>query len=91
MSIEFIYPGCCYADDLVLTAESLEQSKEKFLKWKEGMKSKELTANVEITKIMISGAGESPLVISGPVQYARQGVRSNSLMCTMSGGLVHDV
>ena len=35
-----------YADDLVLMSESMENLKEKFLKWKEVFKSKELKVNL---------------------------------------------
>ena len=46
-----------YADDLVLISESIENLKEKFLKWK-AFKSKRLKVNLKKTKVMLSGLKE---------------------------------
>ena len=41
-----------YVDDLVLMSESIENLKEKFLKWKETFESKKLKVNLKKTKVM---------------------------------------
>ena len=43
-----------YADDLVLMSKSIENLKEKLLKWKEAFESKGLKMNLKKTKIMVS-------------------------------------
>ena len=43
-----------YADDLVLMNESIENLKEKFLKWKEAFESKGLKVNLKKIKVMVS-------------------------------------
>ena len=45
-----------YADDLVLMSKSMENFKEKFLKWKEAFESKQLKVNLKKTKVMVSGS-----------------------------------
>ena len=44
-----------YADDLVLMAESVEDLKEKVLRWKDCMEVKGLKVNIGKTKVMVSG------------------------------------
>jgi len=44
-----------YADDLVLTSESLEELQEKFQKWKEAFEIKGMKVNLGKTKMMMSG------------------------------------
>ena len=44
-----------YADDLVFMSESMENLKEKFLKWKEAFESKGLKVNLKQTKVVVSG------------------------------------
>ena len=41
-----------YVDDLVLMSESIENLKEKFVKWKETFESKKLKVNLKKTKVM---------------------------------------
>ena len=43
-----------YSDDLVLMSESMENLKEKFLKWKEPFESKGLTVNFKKKIVMVS-------------------------------------
>ena len=43
-----------HADGLVLMSESIENLKEKFLKWKEAFENKGLKVNLKKTKIMVS-------------------------------------
>ena len=45
-----------YADDLVLTSETMEGLREKFWKWKEAFESKGLKVNLGKTKVLVSGA-----------------------------------
>ena len=45
-----------HADDLVLMSESMENLKEKFLKWKEAFEGKGLKVNLKKTKVMVSGS-----------------------------------
>ena len=42
-------------DDLVLMSESIENLKEKFLKWKAAFESKEMKVNLKKIKVMVSG------------------------------------
>ena len=44
------------ADNFVLMSESIENLKEKFLKWKEAIESKGLKVNFKKTKVMVSGS-----------------------------------
>ena len=48
--------GMLYADDLVLTSETMEGLTEKFWKWKEAFESKGLKVNLRTTKVVVSGA-----------------------------------
>ena len=79
-----------YADDLALMSKSMENLKEKFLKWKEAFESKELKVNLKKTKVMMSGLkGE---VLESKVDlYAKCGKRvmASSAMCTKCGKWVH--
>ena len=79
-----------YADDLVLMSESIENLKEKFLKWKEAFESNGLKVNLKKTKVMVSRSkGE---VLKNKVDLcAKCGkrVRANSVMCTKCGKWVH--
>ena len=45
-----------YADDLVLTSETIEILRNMFMKWKNSFKSKDLNVNLWITKAMGSGS-----------------------------------
>ena len=55
-----------YADDLVLTSETMEGLREKFWKWKEAFKTKGLKVNLRKTKMEVSGVeGDSKSKSSG--------------------------
>ena len=54
-----------YADDLVITAESLKKCVRMLLTWKEAMEKKGLRVNAGKTKIMICGTGLDFLPSSG--------------------------
>ena len=44
-----------YADDLVLMSETIEGSRNTFLKWKEAFESKGVKVNISKTKVMVRG------------------------------------
>ena len=52
-----------YADDLILTSETMEGLREKFWKWKEAFESKGLKVNIGKTKVVVSGA-EAEVTVS---------------------------
>ena len=72
-----------YADDLVIIAESLEESVRRLLTWKEAMEKKGLRVNAGKMKIMICGTGLDLLQSSGefPCAICPTGVGSNSIFC----------
>ena len=43
-----------YADHLVLMSKSMENLREKFLRWKEAFESKGLKVNLKKTKMLVS-------------------------------------
>jgi len=72
-----------YADDLVLTNESLEELQEKFRKWKEVFESKGMMVNVAKTKRMVSGSKRERLNSKiDPCDKCWKRVMTNSLLCT---------
>ena len=72
--------------DLVLMSESIENLKEKFLKWKKAFDSKELKVNLKKTKVMVSGSkGEVLKSKVDPCAKCGKRVIANSIMCTKSG------
>ena len=70
-----------FADDLVITAESLKECVSRLLTWKEAMEEKGLRVNAQKTKIMICGTWLDLLQSSGefPCAVCRTGVGSNSI------------
>ena len=52
-----------YADDLVLTAESLENLTEKFEMCRSGMNSEGLRVNMGKTKVMIRSIGQCSVLV----------------------------
>ena len=79
-----------YADDLVLMSESMENLKEKFLRWKEAFESKGLKVNLKKTKVMASGLkGEVLNSKVDPCAKCGTRVMVNSVMCTKCGKWVH--
>ena len=77
-----------YPNDLVLTNESIESLKEKFLKWKKAFESKGLKANFKKTKVMVSSL-KGEVLKSKVDSCAKCGKRvmANSLMFTKCGRL----
>ena len=79
-----------YADDLVLISESVENLKEKFLKWKKALESKGLNLNLKKTKVMVNGSkGEVLKSKVDPCAKCDKRVMANSVMCTKCGKWVH--
>jgi len=71
-----------YADDLVLTAETLAEVVEEFRRWKMALERRGLKVNLDKTKIMVTGR-ESVPVRSGryPCGVCGRGVGVNSNLC----------
>ena len=73
-----------YADDLMISAESMEELLVKVQTWKTGMEKKGLRVNMEKTKIMESGINLDVLKKSGkyPCGVCQSGVgSSNAIFC----------
>ena len=79
-----------YADDLVLMSESIENVKEKFLKYKEAFESKVLKVNLMKTEVMVSSSkGEVLKSKVDPCAKCNKRVRTNLMMCTKCDKWVH--
>ena len=80
-----------YADDLAVTADSLEECIARLKVWKEGMDRKGLRVNMEKTKLMVSGPGLDLLRDSGafPCAACWSGVSVNSIQCSQCMYWVH--
>ena len=79
-----------YGDDLVLMSESMDNLKEKFLKWKEAFESKGLKVNLKKTKAMVSGLKDK--VFQSKVDSCAmcgKRVMANLVKCTKCGKWVH--
>ena len=72
-----------YADDLMISAESMEELLVKLKTWKSEMEKKGLCVNMGKTKIMASGMNLDRLKKSGkePCGVCQTGVGSNSIFC----------
>ena len=80
-----------YADDLVITAETLSELLEKFRVWKTNLESKGLRVNVGKTKILVS-VHNAPKPVDGskfPSGVRNNGVGINSIKCHACGFWVH--
>jgi hypothetical protein len=79
-----------YADDLVLTSETMEGLREKFWKWKEAFASKGLKVNFGKTKLVVSGAeGEVSVSKVDPCGICGKRVMTNSVLCVKCGKWIH--
>ena len=79
-----------YADDLVSMSESIENLKEKFLKWKEAFENKRLKVNLKKTKVMVNHLqGEVLKSKVDPCAKCSKRVMANLMMCTNFGKWVH--
>ena len=73
-------------DDFVLMSKSIENLKERFLKWKEAFESKRLKVNLKKTKVMVSGLTAKILKSKAdPCAKCGKRVMANLLMCTKCG------
>ena len=71
-----------FADDLVLTSETIEGLRENFWKWKEAFESKGLKVNLGKTKVVVSGAeGEVSGSKVDPCGIHGKRVMVNSVLC----------
>ena len=71
-----------YADDLVLTSETMEGLREKFWKRKEAFESKGLKMNLGKTKVVVTGAeGEVNVSKVDPCGICGKRVMANSVLC----------
>ena len=69
---------------------SIENLKEKFLKWKEAFESKRLKMNLKKTKVMVSGSkGEVLKSKVDPCAKCGKRMMVNSVMCTKCGKWVY--
>ena len=79
-----------YVDDLVLMNESIENFKEKFLKWKKAFQSKGLKMNLKKIKVMVSSSKVEVLKSKvDPCAKCSKRVTANSVMCTKCDKRVH--
>ena len=80
-----------YADDLVLTSETMEGLLLKLKTWRKAMESKGLRVNVAKTKVMISGCSVGKPQEKGkfPCSVCGKGVGSNSIFCSTCKHWVH--
>ena len=80
-----------YADDLVLTSETMEGLLVKLKTWRKAMESKGLRVNVTKTKVMISGCSVGKPQEKGkfPCSVCGKGVGSNSIFCGTCKHWVH--
>ena len=81
-----------YADDLVLTSETIEGLWDTFLKWKEALDSKGLQVNHGKIKVMASGGitkgGMSKSKVD-PCGVCSLSVKPNSALCLHCGKWIH--
>ena len=72
-----------YADDLMISAESMEELLVKLKTWKTEMEKKGMRVNIGKTKIMVSGMDLDLLKKSGkdPCGVCQKGVGSNAIFC----------
>ena len=75
------------ADDLVLMSETMEGLKERFLKWRSALESKDL----EKTKVMMCGSeGEVVQSRIGPCGICDKRVTVYSVLCTKCDQWIHE-
>ena len=69
---------------------SIENLKEKFLKWKEAFESKRLKMNLKKTKAMVNGSKDEVLKSKvDPCAKCGKRMMVNSVMCTKCGKWVY--
>jgi len=78
-----------YADDFVISAESLDELLARLKGWKTEMEAKGLKTNLSKTKGMVSGPELNTLKYSFPCAVCRKGVGRNSILCRGCNLWVH--
>ena len=80
-----------YADDLVVTAETEQEARDSFERWRDAMELRGLRVNMEKTKVMITGKTARVKVKSGkwPCSCCGKGVLVNSIQCLSCKGWCH--
>jgi len=80
-----------YADDFAVIAETEEEVIKRLNEWKENVESKGMRANMNKTKVMISGERQMvwQKTVRWPCGVCNKGVGSNSLQCTSCQKWVH--
>ena len=69
---------------------SIENLKEKFLKWKEAFESKRLKMNLKKTKVVVNGSKDKVLKSDvDPCAKCGKRMMVNSVMCTKCGKWVY--
>ena len=75
-----------------MTSETMEGLRGKCWKWKEAYESKRLKANIEETKVVVSGV-EAEVTVSkvlDPCGICRKRVRANSVLCVKCRKWIHE-
>ena len=83
-----------YTDDLVLTSETIDGLKNKFLKWKEVFESKCLKVNLGKTKVMVWGDITNDCMSKSkvdPCGVCSLRVKANSVLCLQCGKWNHGI
>ena len=94
LSREF-HTGCpwelLYADDLIISAESMKEPLVKLKTWNSELEKKGLSVNIGKTEIMVSGMDLGLLKKSGkdPCGVCQKGVGSNAIFCGGCFCLIH--
>ena len=80
-----------YADDLVLSAETMDEVVGMFDDWRVAMESKGLKVNIDKTKLLISGKRMNTQIRVGnyPCGVCGRGVMANSILCVGCNRWVH--
>ena len=79
-----------YADELILTSETIEGLRAKFWKRKKAFESKGLKVNLRKAKVVVSGAeGEVTVSKIDPCGICGKRVRANSVLCVKYRKWIH--
>ena len=80
-----------YADDLAITAVTLEELLERLVLWKSGLEAKGFRVNMGKTKVMVSGLGLDTLQKSGkdPCAVCLSGTGRGAIFCDGCSSWVH--
>jgi len=80
-----------YADDLVVIAETQDDVIKRLNEWKDFVKNRGMTVNMNKSKVMISGEQQKVMqkVVRCPFGECGRGVGNNSIQCTSCQKWVH--